>query len=205
MTAMDVLLSFVVAATTLSCDIDRPWPGLEPGLERMLVQPHAAAYQSNATFADDMVMRPIPAGTKAYESPAHRNALPRAHAKDLDRVERIPIPLTRAVLALGRERFTTFCSTCHGILGDGDSAVADRMSLRKPPSLHEPRLRAAAAGHLYAVVSEGFGLMPSYAVELPEADRWAVIAYVRALQLSFAADLRHLSPALRVEAEGQLK
>ncbi len=96
-----------------------------------------------------------------------------------------------------------YCAACHGLAGDGDSPVARNMALRKPPSLHEPRIRALPAGRLYAVVRDGYGLMPSYAEELSVGERWAVVAYVRALQLSQGARLAELPPELRSEARAR--
>src|SRR5690606_17135490 len=99
-------------------------------------------------------------------------------------VSRIPVVQDAELLARGEDRFRIFCRTCHGALGDGRSEVAENMKLRKPPSLHEARIREFSPGKLYRVVSEGYGLMPGYAAELPYRDRWAVVAFVRALQLS---------------------
>ena len=195
----------LLTATALAgCDAHRPWPGLEPSLERMMVQPHAAAYQASSVFSNGQVMRPLPAGARPYQPPDARALASKLEPEELDRLDRIPIAMTRETLAHGREEFTVICATCHGVLGDGDSAVADRMALRRPPSLHEARIRGYPAGHLYRVIGEGFGLMPSYAMELPEPDRWAVVAYVRALQLSFDAEIARLPPDIRAEAERQL-
>ena len=94
----------------------------------------------------------------------------------------IPLPVTRKLLELGRKRFDITCATCHGPLGDGDSIVARQMSLHPPPSLH--RYVNKPSGYFYEVISKGFGMMASYAAELSVEERWAVVAYVRALQLS---------------------
>jgi mono/diheme cytochrome c family protein len=98
--------------------------------------------------------------------------------------------VTRKLLDLGRKRYDITCGTCHGVLGDGDSIVARQMSLRPPPSLH--RYIEKPAGYIYEVATKGFGMMASYAAELTVEERWAVVAYIRALQLSQntpAADL----------------
>lgn len=97
---------------------------------------------------------------------------------DIDAVE-----LRRALLERGRERFEIYCSVCHGRAGDGDGMIV-RRGFRKPPSYHSDRLRQAAAGHFFDVISNGFGAMASYASRIDVADRWAIVAYVRALQLS---------------------
>jgi mono/diheme cytochrome c family protein len=114
-----------------------------------------------------------------------------------------PVPVTAALLARGRARFDTFCAACHGVLGDGESQVALNMSMRRPPSLHQ--YRDVADGYIFRVISSGFGLMPSYAAALPVEDRWAVVAYVRALQLSQHATLDQLPPEARqrLEKEGR--
>jgi len=91
--------------------------------------------------------------------------------------------LRRALLERGQERFNIYCSVCHGRLGDGDGMIV-RRGFRKPPSYHIDRLRQAPAGHFYDVMNNGFGAMASYANRIDVDDRWAIVAYVRALQLS---------------------
>jgi mono/diheme cytochrome c family protein len=113
--------------------------------------------------------------------------------------ERIPMRVDRRLVEEGRTRFDVFCAACHGVLGDGNSPVADRMSLRKPPSLHEARIRAYPAGRVFQTIREGYGLMPSYAVQLPIRDAWAVVAYVHALQLARGAPVASLPADLRAE------
>jgi hypothetical protein len=97
-------------------------------------------------------------------------------------VTSIPVPVTRKLLDLGRKRYEITCGTCHGTLGDGDSIVARNMALRPPPSLH--RYNERPAGYIFEVATKGFGMMASYAAELTVEERWAVVAYIRALQLS---------------------
>jgi mono/diheme cytochrome c family protein len=99
-------------------------------------------------------------------------------------VTTIPVAVTLPLLALGRKRFDITCATCHGPLGDGNSIVSTQMSLRQPPSLVQRKYVEKPAGYLFEVASRGFGLMASYAAELDINERWAVIAYLRALQLS---------------------
>ena len=100
----------------------------------------------------------------------------------------------------GRERYDIFCSPCHGLTGEGDGMVVQR-GYRRPPSFHVDRLRQAPPGHLFDVMTNGFGAMPDYAAQIPVRDRWAIAAYMRALQLSQNATRRELSP----EAQGQLE
>ena len=94
-----------------------------------------------------------------------------------------PMPITAAVLARGQERFNIFCAPCHGRTGQGDGMVVQR-GMRKPPSFMEDRLRNAAAGYFFDVMTHGFGAMQDYAAQIPVEDRWAIVAYERALQFS---------------------
>ena len=149
-------------------------------------QPKARGYAANPFFEDGRAMRQPPAGTVPRERIVQNPALTRGTVDGKD-VTEIPIPLTRAALDLGHRKFDIYCATCHGLVGDGRSPVAANMSLRLPPNLHD---RAGMpVGHYYQVVSNGFGLMPGYSAELNVEERWAVIAYLRALQLSQNAPL----------------
>jgi len=94
-----------------------------------------------------------------------------------------PMPITAAVLARGQERFNIFCAPCHGRTGQGDGMIVQR-GMRKPPSFMEDRLRNAAAGYFFDVMTHGFGAMQDYAAQIPVEDRWAIVAYERALQFS---------------------
>ncbi|MGL6161407.1 c-type cytochrome [Microbulbifer sp.] len=114
----------------------------------------------------------------------------------------LPEPLSRELLELGRERFDIFCSPCHGGTGNGDGAIVQR-GFPAPPSLHSARLRNAPLGHFYDVISDGFGVMYSYAARVPPEERWAIAAYIRALQLSQHGSLEDLTPQQRRELERQ--
>ncbi len=96
-----------------------------------------------------------------------------------------PFPMTADVLARGRERFNIYCAPCHSRLGDGNGMIVQR-GYRRPPSFHIDRLRNAPVGHFFDVITNGFGAMPDYAAQIPPRDRWAIIGYIRALQLSQA-------------------
>ena len=96
----------------------------------------------------------------------------------------LPFPVTREVLERGRERFNIFCAPCHSRLGDGEGFIPSRGFPRKPPSYHIERLEKAPLGYLYGVITEGFGIMPDYSSQIPPRDRWNIVAYSRALQLS---------------------
>jgi mono/diheme cytochrome c family protein len=101
----------------------------------------------------------------------------------------MPFPVSKEVLERGRERFNIFCAPCHSRLGDGNGFVSTRGFARKPPSFHDARLLKAPVGHFFDVMTEGFGIMPDYAAQIPPRDRWNIVAYVRALQLSQNATL----------------
>lgn len=160
-------------------------PDANHALSRMNRQPVGRTYGASAVFKDGRAMRPLPEGVVARE-------------KALAPMP--PQPITRALLERGRDRFDIHCAVCHGVLGDGDSVVAHNMELRKPPSLHEPRIVAFTPEQLHRVIEEGYGLMPSYASHLAPIDRWAVTAYVRALQVSQRIPIVALPETVREEA-----
>jgi mono/diheme cytochrome c family protein len=111
-------------------------------------------------------------------------ATPKAGGKLVPAYSRVfPFPITREILDRGEERFNIYCSVCHGRLGTGDGMVV-RRGFRRPPSYHTDRLRKAAVGYFFDVISNGFGAMPDYAAQVSPRDRWAIIAYIRVLQLS---------------------
>jgi mono/diheme cytochrome c family protein len=160
----------------------------------MAHQPKQRPLSPASFFEDGRSQRPLVEGT------VHRGQLVEeelAVAKDSDV---FPLPVTRELLESGRERFGIFCSPCHGLQGDGNGMVAIR-GFRHPPSYHIDRLRQAPAGYFYDVITNGFGVMPDYAAQIPPRDRWAIIAYVRALQLSRNATAAELPAELR----GRLK
>jgi mono/diheme cytochrome c family protein len=95
----------------------------------------------------------------------------------------LPFALTAAVLDRGEDRYNIFCAPCHGVSGRGDGMIV-RRGYRQPPSLHIDRLRGASIGHFYDVMTNGFGAMPDYRGQMSPRDRWAIAAYLRALQLS---------------------
>jgi hypothetical protein len=135
------------------------------------------------------------------ERPLIENTVARGSIKDDDlfvpkESNAFPLPLTPELLERGRERYKIFCTPCHGIQGDGNGMVAMR-GMKHPPSYHDPRLRQVPNGYLYDVITNGFGGMLSYSAQVPPADRWAIVAYVRALQLSRNAPVSELPPALR--------
>jgi len=98
--------------------------------------------------------------------------------------EAMPFPVTREVLERGQERYNIFCAPCHSRVGDGKGMIPSRGFSRMPPSYHIERLQKAPAGYYFDVITNGFGIMQGYAAQIPAEDRWKIIAYIRALQLS---------------------
>ena len=112
------------------------------------------------------------------------------HNNDIDY---FPIPITRADVERGRQRFEIYCTPCHSRLGDGRGMV-QRRGFRQPPSYYTPKLITAPAGHFFDVMTNGFGAMPSYATRVAPDDRWRIIAYIRALQLSMSGSVNDVPP-----------
>lgn len=108
-------------------------------------------------------------------------------------VDRIPMPLTAATVDRGRERYNIYCAPCHGLTGAGDGMIVKR-GYKQPTSYHDPRLRNEKAGYFFDVMTRGFGQMPDYAAQVSPKDRWAIVAYIRALQLSQHASVGDLTP-----------
>ena len=135
------------------------------------------------------------------ERPLLENTVARGSIKDDDlfvpkESNAFPLPLTPELMGRGRERYKIFCAPCHGIQGDGQGMIVMR-GMKRPPSYHETRLLAVPNGYIYDVITNGFGGMLSYSAQVPPADRWAIVAYIRALQLSRNAPVSDLAPALR--------
>jgi mono/diheme cytochrome c family protein len=121
---------------------------------------------------------PSPGQATANSSAASQNAVSYP-----DAVETFPFAIDEKVIARGQERYNIFCSVCHGLTGYGDGMVV-RRGFRRAASFHDDRLRQAPVGHFFDVMTNGWGVMPSYAAQIPAQDRWAIIAYIRALQYS---------------------
>jgi len=133
-------------------------------------------------FPEGQSARPRVRGTIFHGETDHRG-MAEGRGPDGDLATSFPMPITRDLLARGQERFDIFCSPCHGRLGNGDGMVVQR-GFRAPPSYHTDELRQAPVGHFVDVIANGFGAMSSYGTRVPPADRWAITAYIRALQRS---------------------
>jgi mono/diheme cytochrome c family protein len=169
-------------------------------IDPMRRQPKYKAFQSNGFFSDDRAMRTPPEFTVPRERVRGSTELTEG-GTDVAPAKEIPIPVTRELLQLGRGRFEVYCAACHGLLGDGESIVGHNMGLRPPPSLLVPPLSERAPGSYYRTITYGFGLMAPYATELDNRERWAVVAYLRALQRSQNANVSDVPADKRLELE----
>jgi len=150
-------------------------------------QPKYVPLRQSSFFGDERSARPLIAGTVAR---GHLNDDVLLHTGKVGNADStvFPFAVTAQTMARGRERFDIYCSPCHGRTGQGDGMVV-RRGFRRPPTFHQDRLRNAPAGQLFDVITNGFGAMPDYATQIRAEDRWAIVAYVRALQLSEHATL----------------
>ena len=169
-------------------------------------QPKYKDLRGSAFFDDHRSARPAVADTVARGF-LHAGGVFSTGKENGQPVAALPMPLTRELLDRGRERYQIFCTPCHGLTGNGLGMVVQR-GFRQPPSFHIDRLREAPVGYFFEVETSGFGSMMDYSAQIPAGDRWAIAAYVRALQLSQrttladvpASDRRTLE---RADAPGQ--
>jgi len=150
-------------------------------------QPKYTPLRSTPFFGDVRSARPLIAGTVAQGQLHEDPFLETGKIGNADATV-FPFPVDAAVMARGRERFEIFCTPCHGRTGTGDGMIVQR-GYRRPPTYHDDRLRNAPIGHFVDVMANGFGAMPDYSDQVNARDRWAIAAYIRALQLSQHAQL----------------
>ena len=162
-------------------------------------QPKYIPLRPSPLFADGRSARPLVEGTvarghldddTAFYTGKEGNTL----------VNYFPIAVTRAILQRGQERYNIYCSPCHDRLGNGLGMIV-RRGYRRPPSYHIDRLRNVPVGYIFDVITNGFGAMPDYAAQVPPADRWAIVAYIKTLQYSQQASLKDVPP----EGQAELK
>jgi mono/diheme cytochrome c family protein len=170
--------------------------------QKMALQPYYRPYVPSDVFTDRSSARPLPADTVARGQVRDDALLFTGKDASGQDSAQLPFPITRDVLNRGRDRYEIYCVPCHGYTGDGDGLVVQR-GFNPPPSYNTDRLRQAPVGHLFDVVSNGFGAMPSYAAQLPVQDRWAIVAYIRALQLSQHASIDDVPAEARAQLEQQ--
>lgn len=156
--------------------------------------PRYEPLEKSTFYADDRASRdPIP-GTIAREYPREITPFNTGMGADGRPLAELPVTLSPVLLARGQERYNIFCAPCHDQVGTGQGMIV-RRGYKQPQTLHSDRLRAEPPGYFFDVISNGFGQMPSYASQVPTADRWAIAAYIRALQLSQNAPRTALSAA----------
>ena len=166
-------------------------------------QPKYKPYRGSEFFADGRAMRPFVPGTVARGS--LREATPFNTGKVGDEfVAELPVPVTAELLERGRGEYQVFCSPCHGRTGMGDGMIVQR-GLKRPISYHVDRLRQMPLGYFFDVITNGYGAMSDYAAQVPIEDRWAIVAYVRTLQLSQYAPAADVPADRHGELEASLQ
>ncbi len=168
--------------------------------QKMANQPRYDPLEPSDFFADGMSARPRIAGTVARGELMIDGFLATGKINGVEG-DGFPFPVDQRVMNRGEERFNIYCSECHGRLGDGNGMIPSR-GYRHPPSFHSELLRNAKTGHFFDVITNGFGAMPPYAPQVSVTDRWAIIAYIRALQLSQHGTIDDLPPELRAKLAG---
>jgi mono/diheme cytochrome c family protein len=158
-------------------------------------QPKYVPFRESTFFPDQRSARPVVAGTVARGQLREDALLYTGKVNGVDATI-FPFEVDERTLRRGQERFNIYCSPCHARTGEGDGLVV-RRGYRRPPSYHDDRLRNAPVGHFFDVMTNGFGAMPDYAAQIKPEDRWAIAAYIRALQLSRSARLEDVPAADR--------
>jgi mono/diheme cytochrome c family protein len=157
--------------------------------------------EASAFFVDGRAARPLVANTVARGQLREDTHLYQGRI-DGQLADTFPMPVTAEMMARGRERYDVFCTPCHGRTGVGNGMIVQR-GFRAPPSYHEERLRNAPVGYYFDVMTNGFGAMQDYAAQVPVADRWAIAAYIRALQLSQRATVDDVPADRRADLDRQ--
>jgi mono/diheme cytochrome c family protein len=195
-----VLLTLIAAGALTGC---------EKGMHDMYHQPRYDPLDESSLWSDGGAARtPVPGTEISARGGFAASSSGRAGQELADRWDRDeyatsnPYPLNAALLERGRARFEIYCAPCHGVLGDGDGYIV-RRGFPAPPSYHIERLREAPDSHFVDVISHGYGLMYPYADRVAPADRWAIVAYIRALQLSQHAPATLLSSADRAQLDAR--
>ncbi len=161
-------------------------------------QPKYIPLRPSSFFDDGRSARPIIAGTVARGHLDEDTAFYTGKGPDGKYLDTFPFPITKEVLQRGQQRYTIYCTPCHDRLGTGNGMVV-RRGFRHPPSYHIDRLRQAPNGYIFDVITNGFGAMQDYSAQISPADRWAIVAYERALQLSQNATLNDVPADARAQ------
>jgi mono/diheme cytochrome c family protein len=183
--------------------------GCERAKQDMYDQPRYKPFAASTLFADGAAARMPPEGTQprargAFADSTGGRAGAAAVRADIaaEQAQTNPYPVDMRLLERGRGRYMIYCLPCHSPLGDGDGLVV-RRGFPAPPTFHQDRLRAAPDRHIYDVITHGYGVMAPYADRVDPADRWAIVAFIRALQLSQHAPVDGLPPALKARLDAQ--
>jgi mono/diheme cytochrome c family protein len=163
-------------------------------------QPKYIPLRPSSFFADGRSARPLVPGTVARGHLDDDTLLYTGKGADGKPSNDFPFPVTKDVIERGQNRFNVYCTPCHGRLGNGDGMIV-RRGFRKPPSYHIDRLRQVPNGYIFDVITNGFGAMQDYSAQVQPQDRWAIVAYIRALQLSQNASINDVSAAGRAQLE----
>ncbi len=164
--------------------------------QNMHNQAKAKTYRESDFFADGVASRPLPAHTVARGELRDDVVFYTGLSEAGELADVPPMPVTRDLLLRGKQRYDVFCAPCHGRLGDGLGIIVQR-GFKQPVSFQDERLRNTPLGYFVNNMTEGFGQMPSYAAQIPPADRWAIASYVRVLQYAENAQVADLSPEER--------
>ncbi|HWF48401.1 MAG TPA: cytochrome c [Bryobacteraceae bacterium] len=164
-------------------------------------QPKYKPLGANSFFADGRDARPIPAGTIARDELNDTDFFHTGEANGAF-LNSIPLKVDANLLRRGQDRFNIYCSPCHGRTGDGNGMVAQR-GVKIPANLHTDRLRSVPPGYIYQVIKNGYGAMGDYGDQVPVNDRWAIVAYIRALQLSREATMNDVPADQRTQLSGE--
>ena len=168
--------------------------------QNMHNQPKVEPFEESDFFPDGVASRVPPEGTVARGFLRAESELYTGTSRTGQVATAFPLAVTPQLLRRGQERFNIYCSPCHDRAGTGRGMIVQR-GYKQPSSYHIDRLRAAPVGYFYGVITQGFGVMPSYASQVPPEDRWAIVAYIRALQLAQDARLADLTPEERRRLE----
>jgi len=158
----------------------------------MRAQPRYEPFEANAFFADGITMRQPITDTVARGQVQDDEQLYTGRVNG-QIAESFPFTPTLALIERGQERYDIFCTPCHGLTGDGKGIVT-QYGMPEPTSFHDPDLRAERVGYYFNIITNGTRVMPGYATRIPAEDRWAIVAYLRALQLSQEVDVSQLAP-----------
>ena len=199
-----VVASFIPIALIMRARVttsEQPRIHIIPDMDN---QPKYKAQSRNPLFADRRAMRPPVEGTVARGTTLGNSALASGKIGE-EWVEAFPVPVDKALIQRGRARYDIYCSPCHGLAGAGDGMVAKRAdelmegTWTPPTSFHTDLIRQRPVGHIYNTISNGIRNMPAYGPQIPVEDRWAVVAYVRALQRSQNATVDDVPPDIRAQ------